>query len=487
MALKKLRTGGSLYTGVKDMFVYWKLSVDYGRIGNYTNCKTFRKYRMRRESMKKRGVLKRISLVTALMMFITVFSIPWMGYAAELTPAAQNGFGVAIGDNVNGGYTPVITEGIVIKDLYDEDLDYGDGPYNPFEITYGNEEGVPEGVITISSSDPDVVTVTTYHQPDNDVPIDYQKSEAKINVSDEEYTTQYFDLCYMGFGHADITVKHTAPNGEEVTVAEFPVTIKGVVVFIEQDIFTYDGNIKTPKIGVVDWQGNIVSEDNYTVNYAEGRKLPGVYEIEVAFKESYTEYQGSWLTYFLITPKAPASVSTRLTGHDDIRVSWKSSTGADGYYVYYKKGSGSYKLLKSVTGTYATAANLTDGAKYTFKVVPYMDVDGMKFKSASYKTSSAIYTLKKISTPKISKSGTKVKVRWTNISGETGYQISRSTKSKGTNIVATYKTTKGTYKNVSAKKGTKYYYKVRAYKSYVVNGKTVKVYGPWSSVKSYRR
>lgn len=438
--------------------------------------------------MNKRRVLKRLSLITAIAMLITVFNIPFMGYATEgqAASAAQNGFGVAIGDHIEGGYTPVTTEGVVVDDLYDEDLDYGDGPYHPFEITYGDEDAVPEGTITISSSDPDVVTVTTYHQPDNEVAVDSYAQKAKIKVSDEGYTTQYFDLFYTGLGQANITMTFTYPNGEKVTMAEFPVTVKGVIVLIEEDIFVYDGKAKTPAIGVVDWQGNVVSEDNYTVNYSEGRTLPGVYDIDVAFNEDYDGYKGSWITYFLITPKAPSAVSTRLTGYDDVRVSWNKSAGADGYALYYKKGSGSYKLWKRVTGTYATASNLTDGAKYTFKVVPYITVDGAKINSSSYRT-AAIYTLKKISTPKVSKSGTKVKVRWTNINGETGYQISKSTKSKGTNIVATYKTTKGTYKTVSAKKGTKYYYKVRAYKSYVVNGKTVKVYGPWSAVKSYRR
>ena len=180
------------------------------------------------------------------------------------------------------------------------------------------------------------MTVTTYHQPDNDVPVNSYASKAKINVSDEGYTTQYFDLYYTGLGQADITMTFTYPDGKEVTMAEFPVTVKGVIVLIEKDIFVYDGKEKTPGIGVVDWQENIVSEDNYTVNYAEGRKLPGVYDIEIVFDENYDGYQGSWITYFVITPKAPAGVSTRLTGHDDIKVSWSKSTGADGYYVYYK-------------------------------------------------------------------------------------------------------------------------------------------------------
>jgi len=184
---------------------------------------------------------------------------------------------------------------------------------------------------------------------------------------------------------------------------------------------------------------------------------------------------------------APTSVTAKLRrvsgGYDDVVFSWSKVKGASGYYVYYKKStSKSYAQLTRTTGTTVTKKNLTDGAKYYFKVVPYVKVGDDRYQSDKYKTAS-IYTLKKVATPKVTKSGSKVRVKWTNISGESGYQISKSTKKTGTKIVSTYKTTKGTYKKITAKKGTKYYYKVRAYK--LVDGK--KVYGPWSSVKSYRR
>ena len=83
----------------------------------------------------------------------------------------------------------------------------------------------------------------------------------------------------------------------------------------------------------------------------------------------------------------------------------------------------------------------------------------------------------------MSKSGTKVKVKWKDISGESGYQISRSTKKNGTYLV--YKNIKsGTVsKLVNATKGKTYYYKVRAYKT--VDGE--KVYGPWSDAKKFTR
>lgn len=141
-----------------------------------------------------------------------------------------------------------------------------------------------------------------------------------------------------------------------------------------------------------------------------------------------------------------------------------------------------YTYLTRTTATSYTKKNLSDGVRYYFKVVPYYQKDGKRYDSLSYKTANT-YTLKKISTPKLSKSGSKVKVKWTNISGETGYQISKATSKSKPSIVSTYKTTKGTSKIVSATKGKKYYYKIRAY--VVVDG--AKVYGPRSAVKAYKR
>ena len=104
---------------------------------------------------------------------------------------------------------------------------------------------------------------------------------------------------------------------------------------------------------------------------------------------------------------------------------------------------------------------------------------------SNFKTSSNVYTLKKLSKPKVSKKSKKyIRVKWTNIQGETGYQIYRSTKkSKGFKLV---KTVKSTYAKSTAIKTTRkktYYYKIRAYKT--VNGK--KIYGPWSAAVKFKR
>ena len=95
-------------------------------------------------------------------------------------------------------------------------------------------------------------------------------------------------------------------------------------------------------------------------------------------------------------------------------------------------------------------------------------------------------TLKKLNIPSVTKySKGKVKVSWNNIPGESGYQISRSTSRTGTYITTTVPTTTGKYKVITSPKGTRYY-KVRAYKNVVKDGKTIKVFGPWSSVRMHK-
>lgn len=173
------------------------------------------------------------------------------------------------------------------------------------------------------------------------------------------------------------------------------------------------------------------------------------------------------------------SVEAKLYGHDDIDVSWSEVEGAEGYNIYLKKGaSDTYTLVKQTSETSYRRANLVDGVKYYVKVVPYYTLNGEVVEGSDYKVDT-VYTLKKVSSVKaLKKSYSKVEVSWKNISGESGYQISRSTKKTGTKIVSTYKTTSKDYKVLSNSRGL-YYYKVRAYK--VVDG--IKIYGPWSTPK----
>ena len=191
-------------------------------------------------------------------------------------------------------------------------------------------------------------------------------------------------------------------------------------------------------------------------------------------------------------PEKPANFVARLSklagGYDDIYCYWSKSQRATGYKVYYRKPAEdqdwSYKGKTAKTSY--LFKNLRDGVQYQVKVVPYVTIKGEDYQGQGSKI-ARVTTLKKLPRPAIYKSSpTSVKVKWTNIKGESGYQISRSRGKHLTFITFTYKTTTSSYKTLKTFRERGYYYKVRAYKNVVVNGKTYKVVGPWSETRYYK-
>ena len=179
---------------------------------------------------------------------------------------------------------------------------------------------------------------------------------------------------------------------------------------------------------------------------------------------------------------APSKVTVKLYGHDDVQISWSKVKNATAYQVYYKKSTDStYTYLCRATATTVKKANLADGVTYTFRVMPCTTVNGGYYRDDSGKNAT-ITTLKTVAGVKVSKySSSKVKVSWTDISGESGYQVAVYS-DKGCKKLVTTATTTGKYKTISVKKDMTYYYKVRAYKT--VDSK--KLYAPWSAVMTYK-
>lgn len=155
-----------------------------------------------------------------------------------------------------------------------------------------------------------------------------------------------------------------------------------------------------------------------------------------------------------------------------VKITWGKVSGADKYYVYRKTSGGSYSKIGTTTKTYYTDKTAKSGKKYYYIVKAINEAGSSSSSSSLSKLYLADPTLK---TPSSTKSG--VKLTWSKVSGADGYIVYRKTGSGSYSKIATVKGYKKvTYTDKSAKKGKKYTYKVKAYKS--------KTYSAYSNTKA---
>ncbi|MBR3786076.1 MAG: fibronectin type III domain-containing protein [Firmicutes bacterium] len=183
-------------------------------------------------------------------------------------------------------------------------------------------------------------------------------------------------------------------------------------------------------------------------------------------------------------PAAPKKVTLKQVKDRDVKVTWDKVPGATVYKVEYQPiGSKKWSFLYRGSKLSATRKGLTAEKKYTFRVTTFTSSKAYQGERPSNKyASSDIYTFKMLKAPAVKRVNAKnVKVTWKNISGETGYQISQSASKTKDGTIKTVKGQNAKSVKIAAKKGKKFYYKVRAYKT--VKGK--KVFGSWSAVKYF--
>ena len=172
-------------------------------------------------------------------------------------------------------------------------------------------------------------------------------------------------------------------------------------------------------------------------------------------------------------PKLKA-VSNVATG---IKLTWNKVTGADNYEIYRKTGNGAWKKLATVKGTVTTYTDKTAKSGTTYKyTVKAKNEAGL----SGYNTTGL--TIKCLADPVLkaptsTKSG--ITLKWNKVTGAQGYVVYRQIGNGKLTKIATVKgVSKVSYTDKSAKKGTKYTYKLQAY-----SGKTYSAYSNAKTIK----
>lgn len=198
----------------------------------------------------------------------------------------------------------------------------------------------------------------------------------------------------------------------------------------------------------------------------------------VANSASSTPCQG-WLR---AKYAAPTLGNVARAGDAGLKLSWTAVTGANGYEIYRStSAAGTYKSIKSVTGTSFTDSGLTGGTTYFYKVRPYRLVGTVKVYGAYSSVKSAL-VLAAVKNARTEFALVGIGVRWDAVAGATGYEVYRSTSETGTFTRIAFLTGQASVAldDRDVAWGTTYYYKVRAYKTVGA----ANLYGPFSGVAS---
>lgn len=160
-----------------------------------------------------------------------------------------------------------------------------------------------------------------------------------------------------------------------------------------------------------------------------------------------------------------------------VQVKWAKTAGATGYVIYRKTGTGSWSriaTIKSGSTTSYTDKSAKSGTNYSYTVRAY---NGSTMSDwHNYKT------VKRLANPAVtsaSKTSNGINVKWSKVTGATGYVVYRKTANGSWSRIANIKSGSTTsYTDTKASKGVTYTYTVRAY-----NGSTMSSFNSTRSVK----
>ena len=291
-----------------------------------------------------------------------------------------------------------------------------------------------------------------------------------------------------------------ATTEREGTYAEFckvcneavnPITIAMIdaaSIKLSTEKCTYNGKKRTPTVTVKDVEGNdLVEGVDFEVEYAAGRKNVGEYKITVNF---IGNYEGQKELTFTIAAGKTTKITATSSKKDYVKLTWNAVEGATGYRVYIYKTADS-KTRKKIASVEGTSYNLSKdyngkalkiGSEYKIAIVAYTKLeDGTVIHALAGVAKTFTRTPGK-SDLSVSSTKGKAKLNWTNVAGETGFEIYYSTTKDGT-----YKLAGEVGKDVltftkSFSSSKTIYFKVRAFTE--IDGE--KVYSSFSTIKSVK-
>ena len=228
---------------------------------------------------------------------------------------------------------------------------------------------------------------------------------------------------------------------------------------LSKESFTYNGKKRTVTATLKDKNGSSVTDFNI---FADEGKAIGKYKVTIELKGNYS---GKKTLYYTIVPGNVTDIKAIVIA-DEASLTFKGVDGADGYRVYYKKGS-KLKSLGTTTKTTCAIKLPEHGKAYTLVIKSYTKASDTTLWSTG--VSAEINTgPSDVTGLKVSRTYYSVKFKWDKNETADGYRVYVRIDGKY-KVLAT--TEKNTYTVTALKADTKYDFAVKAYRK--ADGKTL--------------
>ena len=318
----------------------------------------------------------------------------------------------------------------------------------------------------------------------------FQSYETRL-IFDGLFIAKDGNLYYFKDGMLDKTfngtasydgISYTVKAGKAVGLASIPKlssvsnTTSGIQLKWSK-VTDATGYILYRKTGNGSWSRIADIKNGSTVSYIDKTAKSGT-TYTYTIRAYSGKYMSDWKTTKTIKRLADPTVSSASNITAGVQVKWSKVTGATGYIVYRKNGSGSWSRvadIKSGSTVSYTDKTAKSGTTYTYTVRAYS--------GSTMGDWSSTKTVKRLADPTVSSASNitaGVQVKWTKVTGATGYIVYRKTGTGSWSRIATIKSGSTTsYTDKSAKSGTNYSYTVRA-----CNGSTM---SDWHNYKTVKR
>lgn len=241
---------------------------------------------------------------------------------------------------------------------------------------------------------------------------------------------------------------------------------------------TYNGKAQTPAVSITNGSYKLVKDVDYAVSYQNNVNV-GTAKAVISGTGMYT---GEVTVSFTIQKGNPAiSYKTSIT----------KTYGAKAFSLGAKVTSGGSKLTYKTSN--AKVATVNSKGTVTIKGVGKANITITCPASGNYNSrtvTTAITVKPKKQSAGVKVSGSKMKITWNKDSRVSGYQVQYANNksfNKNCKTITVKKKGKTSYTVKKLKKKTKYYVRVRSYKTVNVNGKQITVNGAWSKAKKVSR